>query len=484
MKRPSKKWLALTALASISLCMSGVHMADASEVVYDDSNVSITSAVDRYIATNDNPVANIVEGYQEPETTEAKEQERFELTDASDSVNSEGAKGSIEETKAPQAATGSVKVSNITGDVTIVDGTEAASTTEENNSETTEQTTTEQATTEAATTTQQTTEEADSYDNTSTDGFVYALAEPTMNGKAVVTASGSVNIRESGSVDSPRVGNINSGGILTVKEKGSEWSLVSSGSVTGYIKNEFVAFDEDALTYAASNLKKVVLINTDSLRVRAAANENSETLTLVTSGNAYGIEEIGAGWTKIHVDDSISGYVRNDYIILDYTGPVAHVVTDAPANTDTTTDTSDSESTEGTEEESTESAGITTPPSTNIGQDIVNYALQFVGNPYVYGGTSLTNGADCSGFVMRIYADFGYSIPRTADVQGTVGTEVSLSALAPGDLVFYDNGTGSIKHVALYMGDGQVVHASSSTTGIIISNVNYKPPCKAVRIIN
>ena len=85
---------------------------------------------------------------------------------------------------------------------------------------------------------------------------------------------------------------------------------------------------------------------------------------------------------------------------------------------------------------------------------------------------------------MRIYADFGYSIPRTADVQGTVGTEVSLSALAPGDLVFYDNGTGSIKHVAMYIGNGQVVHASSSTTGIIISNVNYKPPCKATRIIN
>ncbi len=481
MKRPSKKWLALTALAGMSLCLSGVHMADASEVVYDDSNVSITSAVDRYIATNDNPVANIVEGYQEPETTEAKEQESFELTDASDSVNSEGAKGSIEETKAPEAATGSVKVSNITGDVTIVDGTESDS--ERDSAETTEETT-EQTTTEATATTQQTTEEAASYDNTSTDGFVYSLAEPTMNGKAVVTASGSVNIRESGSVDSPRVGNINSGGILTVKEKGSEWSLVSSGSVTGYIKNEFVAFDEDALEYAKSNLKKVVLINTDSLRVRAAANENSETVTLVTSGNVYGIEEIGAGWTKIHVDDSISGYVRNDYIILDYTGPVAHVVTDAPANTDTTTDTSASDSSESTEAESTESAGITTPPSTNIGQDIVNYALQFVGNPYVYGGTSLTNGADCSGFVMRIYADFGYSIPRTADVQGTVGTEVSLSALAPGDLVFYDNGTGSIKHVALYIGDGQVVHASTSTTGIIISNVNYKPPCKAVRIIN
>lgn len=460
MKKPCKKWLALTALAGMSLCLSGVHMAGASEVVYDDSNVSITSAVDRYIATNDNPVANIVEGYEEDKD------QTLQLGDASNTVNSGKPTATIEEVKAPESATGTVKVNNITGEVTVVDPNAA---------------TTEEAvqTTEATPATESTTTQAQAtYDNTSTDGFVYALAEPDMTGRAVVTASGSVNIRESGTVDSPRVGNINAGGILTVKEKGSEWSLVTSNGVTGYIKNEFLAFDADAATYAASNLKKVVKINTASLRVRAAANENSETLTLVTEGNAYGIEEIGAGWTKIHVDDSVSGYVRNDYIILDYTGPVAHVVTDAPANSGNTG------STGNTGSNTTESSGITTPPSTNIGQDIVNYALQFVGNPYVYGGTSLTNGADCSGFVMRIYADFGYSIPRTADVQGTVGTEVSLSALAPGDLVFYDNGTGSIKHVALYIGNGQVVHASSSTTGIIISNVNYKPPCKAVRIIN
>jgi len=461
MKKPYKKWLAFTALASITLCVSGVKLAGASEVVYDDSNVSITSAVDRYIATNDNPVENIV-GI-DPTTQE----NLLALDDSNNSVNSQGATATIEEVKAPESASGAVKLDTATGTVSKVDG----STTEESEDTTTPETTTE-ATTEA------TTESATTYDNSSTDGFVYTLAEPDMTGKAVVKASGSVNIRESGSVDSPRVGNINAGGILTVKEKGSEWSLVTSNGVTGYMKNEFLAFDADAATYAASNLKKVVKINTASLRVRAAANENSETLTLVTEGNAYGIEEIGTGWTKIHVDDSISGYVRNDYIILDYTGPVAQAVNDAPANSGNTGSSNTTEST------TTESTGITTPPSSNLGQEIANYAVQFVGNPYVYGGTSLTNGADCSGFVMTIYKNFGYTIPRTADVQGTVGTEVALSALAPGDLVFYDNGTGSIKHVAMYIGNGQVVHASSSTTGIIISNVNYKPPCKAVRIVN
>ena len=465
MKKPSKKWLALTALASISLYVSGVQMADASEVVYDDSNVSITSAVDRYIATNDNPVANIVEGYEEP--TDVSE-ESLSMSASSDTVNSQGPSATIEEVKEPETSSGSVKVNNATGEISIV-GEESEDTDEQQTTEATDNNEV------AETTESNTTETASNVDNTSTDGFVYALADPDMTGRAVVTASGSVNIRKSGSVDSPRVGNINAGGILTVKEKGSEWSLVSSGNVTGYMKNEFLAFDGDAATYAASNLKKVVRINTASLRVRAAANENSETLTLVTEGSAYGIEEIGSGWTKIHVDDSISGYVRNDYIILDYTGPVAHVVTDAPANSGNTGST--------TESTTTESSGITTPPSSNLGQEIVNYALQFVGNPYVYGGTSLTNGADCSGFVMRIYADYGYTIPRTADVQGTAGTEVSLSALAPGDLVFYDNGTGSIKHVAMYIGNGQVVHASNKREGIKISNVYYRTPMTARSIL-
>lgn len=459
MKKPSIKWLALTAVAGISLCISGVHMANASEVLYDDSNVSLTSAVDRYIATNDNPVANIVEGYEE-EPKEQSEELVAAIDDKAGTVNDGKVTATIEEVKQPQKATGSVKVNNITGEIKVVDGAEDAA------EETTEATT--ENTTEATTT-------QTSYDNTSTDGFTYALSEPDFTGRAVVKATGTVNIRESGDISASRVGDIAGGGIVRVEERGSEWTKISSNGITGYMKNDYLLFDSDAASYAAGNLKKVVRINTASLRVRAAANESSETLSIVTEGSPYGIEEIGAGWTKISVDDSTSGYVRNDYIILDYTGPVAHVVTDPVVTTPSTSQPTT---------ESSGTTGITTPPSSNLGQEIANYAQQFVGNPYVYGGTSLTNGADCSGFVMTIYKNYGYSIPRTADVQGTVGTEVALTAVAPGDLIFYDHGTGSIKHVAMYIGNGQVVHASSSTTGIIISNMYYNTPCKAVRIVN
>ena len=105
---------------------------------------------------------------------------------------------------------------------------------------------------------------------------------------------------------------------------------------------------------------------------------------------------------------------------------------------------------------------------------MVNFALQFEGNPYVYGGTSLTNGADCSGFVMSVFANFGYSLPRVAAAQYDASTKKDISQLEPGDLVFY--GSGYVDHVALYIGDGKIIHASNAATGIKISDYDYEKP--------
>ena len=107
-------------------------------------------------------------------------------------------------------------------------------------------------------------------------------------------------------------------------------------------------------------------------------------------------------------------------------------------------------------------------------QAVVNFALQFEGNPYVYGGTSLTNGADCSGFVMSVFANFGYSLPRVAADQCAASTKKDISQLEPGDLIFY--GSGYVDHVALYIGDGKIIHASGAATGIKISNYDYQQP--------
>ncbi|MCD7716931.1 MAG: C40 family peptidase [Lachnospiraceae bacterium] len=166
------------------------------------------------------------------------------------------------------------------------------------------------------------------------------------------------------------------------------------------------------------------------------------------------------------------------------------------ASTEATTTTTETTATEAAQTEAaqtetaateaqTEAAATTTTTTTSsssssTGQSIANYAVQFVGNPYVYGGTSLTNGADCSGFTQSVFAHFGISISRTAASQASGGTSVSLSDIQPGDLLFYSNG-GSISHVALYIGNGQIVHASTSSTGIIISNYNYRTPVCARR---
>ena len=123
------------------------------------------------------------------------------------------------------------------------------------------------------------------------------------------------------------------------------------------------------------------------------------------------------------------------------------------------------------------------PAVSTIGQEIASYATQFVGNPYVWGGTSLTNGADCSGFVMSIYDNYGVSLPHNAAEQSGYGTSVSMDSLQPGDLLFYSDGS-EIGHVSMYIGNDQVVHASSSTTGIIISDIDYRTPVSAKRLID
>ena len=142
--------------------------------------------------------------------------------------------------------------------------------------------------------------------------------------------------------------------------------------------------------------------------------------------------------------------------------------------------------TEAPAEEPTTEAAEPAAPAGQTGIDLANYACQFVGNPYVWGGTSLTDGADCSGFVLSVYAAFGISLPHDAELQANYGTEVNLNDLQPGDLLFYWNGY-EIGHVTIYIGDGQVVHASNSAPypdgGIKISPVNYRTPCKACRLL-
>ena len=155
-------------------------------------------------------------------------------------------------------------------------------------------------------------------------------------------------------------------------------------------------------------------------------------------------------------------------------------------NGSTSTDTSydnGSTNTDTSYDNGNTSTDTTTDSSTSdssLGQQIADYAVQFVGNPYVYGGSSLTNGTDCSGFTMSVMANFGIGLARTAADQSYGGTSVAISDIMPGDLLFYSDGSG-ISHVALYIGGGQIVHAATESQGIIISNYNYDAPVCAAR---
>lgn len=157
----------------------------------------------------------------------------------------------------------------------------------------------------------------------------------------------------------------------------------------------------------------------------------------------------------------------------------AQAAADAAAQAQAEADAAAQAGTDGTAD-SSESYEDTSSSSSTLGQEIVNFAVQFVGNPYVWGGTSLTNGADCSGFTQSVFANFGIGIPRTAAAQSGSGTPVDLGSIQAGDLLFYSGGSG-IGHVTIYMGNGQVVHASNSNTGIIISDYGYRTPVSARR---
>ncbi len=411
MGKPCKKLLQVLALSGAFACASGAVAAYAkNEVLYTDENVSLSAAVDRYIASG----ADV-----------------FECE-----VNTE-----IGTT---------VRYLNDTIEVSVE--ARAAETDEE-------------------------------------DRYIY------FTGKAVVVASDYVNMRQYADVESQLIATILPQAIVTVDEKGDEWSLVTSGECRGYIKNDFLKFGSDAADYAAANMTKKAYVTASALSLRAEKDENSECLATLPNGFGYEIIEHGDQWTYIKADSALNGYVKNDYIEIAYNMITASPVV-APDELDVeerTTETTEAASTTAapmtTEAPTTAAPATTEAPSSTpsvsgsgTGSEIANFAVQYVGNPYVYGGTSLTNGADCSGFVMTVYSNFGYSLSRTAYYQSFEGTAVSQADIQPGDLVFYDYGTGEIQHVAIYIGNGQIVHAQNSSTGIVISSLNT--PYTIRRIVN
>lgn len=269
--------------------------------------------------------------------------------------------------------------------------------------------------------------------------------------------NGNLNIRSEASTGAKLVGKLPKSAaceIIEIVEDGA-WAHIISGEVEGYVSTEFLLTGPDAKLVANSLVKPMVLIETDALKVRDGASLDSAVLTQVPEGEELEYLETLDGWYKVAIDGDI-GYVSSDYSSFVEKLSTAITMTELLYG-----------------------QGVS-----NIRVDLVEYAKQFVGNPYVYGGTSLTKGADCSGFVQSVFKNFGIKLSRSSGSQAGDGTKISTSDLLPGDLIFYANSSGTINHVALYIGGGQVVHASNPSTGIRISKYNYRSPVKCVRVLN
>ncbi|MBQ7614856.1 MAG: C40 family peptidase [Butyrivibrio sp.] len=276
------------------------------------------------------------------------------------------------------------------------------------------------------------------------------------------------------------VGKLYDKSVGTFIEEDNGWYKIKSGAVEGYVKAEYCVTGDDAVDLAKQVGTRIATVTTTTLKVRGGPSLDAEVLGLVPIEDQLVVEEELDGWVKVSIEEG-DGFVSFDYVTLSTefvkaeskAEEEARLAKEKAAREAATkaakSNTSKSSSGSKSDGSSYNSAGSYTTATSSIGSAVAQFALQFVGNPYVYGGTSLTNGADCSGFVMSVYNNFGVSLPHSSGGDRSVGAAVDgISNAQAGDIVCYSG------HVAIYIGNGQIVHASTAKTGIKVSNADYR----------
>lgn len=261
-----------------------------------------------------------------------------------------------------------------------------------------------------------------------------------------VSLENNLNIRSEATTNSKVVGKLEKNAVAEIEEEQDGWYKVTSGSIKGYVKAEYLSVGDKALIDSVKF--RVAEVQTETLKVRSEASTESSVISLVGLEDKLTVlDEQTEGWVKVKNSDG-EGFVAAEYVsVYD-----SYQYAEKPVS-----------------EDASASSGS---------GSVASYALQFVGNPYVWGGTSLTKGADCSGFVMSVYAHYGVSLPHSSSALRGVGRGVSYSEAQPGDIICYSG------HVAIYIGGGQIVHASNPSDGIKVSSATYKSILAVRRVLN
>ncbi len=266
---------------------------------------------------------------------------------------------------------------------------------------------------------------------------------------------GNLNVREVPEEGAHIIGKLPKNAACEIVEDLGDWIHITSGKVDGYVSSQYLLTGASAMAAGKQIASLTGTATTGGLNVRTKPNTSCDILAQMPEGEQVDVISMyNDEWVEIDLDGE-TGYVFADYISIALTLPHAATI-----------------------EEIRFGEGVSDARSA-----VVTYATQFVGNPYVWGGTSLTRGADCSGFVLSIYAKYGVSLPHSSRAQANCGRRIKASEAKPGDLFFYGNGK-RINHVAIYIGGGQIVHAANRRAGIKISNAYYRNPVCVVSIVD
>ena len=294
-----------------------------------------------------------------------------------------------------------------------------------------------------------------------------------------------VNVRNQPSTEGEIVGKIYDGAvaeILALAGENEEWYQIVSGDVEGYITAEFFLRGEEAAAVMDKYITRYAKVIADKLNVRKEPSVESKRVGYLNFEERVKVVETEGEWIRIQYAPEKEGYVAAEYVVISEEFNYAKTLEEEAKELAEKAEREQREM-QAVQAENIVEEIVVVPPSVTytsnegLRQEIVNYALQFVGNRYVSGGRSLAGGTDCSGFTCFVYADFGYSISRTPSGQMSgSGRSIGYEEIQPGDIICYSsNGGKSCTHVGMYIGNGQIVHSANSRKGVIISGVDFEP---------